>query len=55
MGLNVRVRSIAQLGHKPSGRGKGKWHNRATLWCYVCHRRVRNHLARASRRRNRAR
>ena len=50
--ISKRLRSARDLAHMPSGRGKGKWHNRKTLWAYKCLTRRRRKIASASRRRN---
>lgn len=53
LGKARRLRHRSQLGHKPSGRGHGKWQNRASLWAYKRASRRRRLMANASRRRNR--
>jgi hypothetical protein len=49
-----RLRFKQQLGHVPSGFGKGKWQNTRTLWAYKVKARRKRQTAAASRRRNRA-
>ena len=44
----------AKMQHKPSGKGKGKWHSRTTLWGYKVKSRRLRKIAADSRRRNRA-
>lgn len=51
--LHRRKRSKAELAHNPSGHGKGRWHNKKTLWASRMARRKRNAVASASRARNR--
>lgn len=51
--ISKRLRSKADLQHKPSGFGKGKWHSRTSLWNYKRLSRRRRLIANASRRRNR--
>jgi hypothetical protein len=53
-GKGARLRSKNQMQHKPSGRGKGKWHNRASLWAYKRKSRRKRLISNESRRRNRA-
>jgi hypothetical protein len=54
LGRSRRLRNKNQLGHKPSGWGKGKWHSRESLWNYKRKARRKNKIAAASRKRNRA-
>lgn len=52
-GKAKRLRARTQLAHKPSGRGKGKWHSRTSLWAYKRLTRRKRLIAHTSRRRNR--
>lgn len=51
--LGKRLRSIADLRHKPSGWGKGKWQSMSTFWAYKMKSRRLRKIAAESRRRNR--
>lgn len=49
----IRVRSIADLRHTPSGHGKGKWHSMRTFWAWRIARKKARKVSQASRARNR--
>lgn len=52
-GPNRRKSLKADLAHMPSGHGKGRWHNRATLWRAYLKARRKRRIAKLSRRVNR--
>ena len=52
-GKAKRLRSKKHLAHKPSGHGKGRWHNRTTLWKSKRKDRRKRIIANHSRRMNR--
>jgi len=51
--LTNRLRSKKDIVHKPSGFGKGKWHDLKSLWTYKRAARTARKVASASRARNR--
>lgn len=51
---NKCLRHPKQLGHMPSGKGKGRWQSLKTLWASKMKGRRLRRIAAASRRRNRA-
>ncbi len=48
-----RLRSRKDLGHNPSGHGKGRWHSRTCLWRWKMKARRKRQVSNLSRRQNR--